>query len=232
MPDTVVCDLSHWNWIPQSLKPAAASGVRGMIHKVTEGPSMVDDKMPARFYLARDAGMLVGGYHFLRPGNMQQQADFFLNHLTGYMDDYTLLAADYEDSRVSLADLRTWIAAVEKRAKRTVVLYSGHVLKDALKAGQDPGDLVDQRLWLAQYGPAPELPTGWSDWWLWQWTDRGTVPGIDPPVDCNDFPGSDADLVAEWSGGDSVPPTPLPPSDEIVVKITVPPGVRVEVTEG
>ena len=49
----------------------------GCIHKLTEGSSYTDDHADARHYLATSAGMAWGLYHFLRPGNMEQQAEFF-----------------------------------------------------------------------------------------------------------------------------------------------------------
>lgn len=219
MPTPRVIDLSHWNWIPESLHATADAGIWGMIHKITEGTSTIDDKFPARFYLAREVGMLVGGYHFLRPGDMQRQADFFLERLTGYMDEHTLLACDYEDSRCSLKDVRIFMSRVEERAQRECVLYSGHVLKEAVDGGQDPGYLVDRPLWLAQYTSAaqPDLPHGWDSWWLWQYTDRGTVAGVDPPTDLNEYAGTDrASLADEWSGGSGEVQPPAPTAETLI----------------
>lgn len=35
------------------------------------------------------------------------------------------------------------------------------------------------QLWVAHYGVAkPTLPWGWKTYWLWQYTDKGTCPGI------------------------------------------------------
>src|SRR5262245_32071305 len=70
-------DLSHHNTIPESLQDARRSGILGVIHKATEGSSYVDSKVDARFWLARDAGMMWGVYHFVRPGDMDQQVGFF-----------------------------------------------------------------------------------------------------------------------------------------------------------
>ena len=211
MPNQLVIDLSHWNTIPQSLVAARDSGVRGVIHKATEGTGTVDNKLGARFNMARDAGMLWGMYHFIRPGRIADQADFFVRTAVPLIDQHTLLALDYEDADVSLGQCEQWISKVEVLTGHSVVLYSGHVLKDKIKAGDIPGALVERRLWLAQYTTGkPTLPKGWSKYWLWQWSDKGTVPGIEPPTDVNDFQDGIDALEEQWSGAFS-PPQPVPP---------------------
>jgi lysozyme len=213
MPNAKVIDLSHWNAIPSSLKPAAAAGVLGVIHKVTEGSGGVDDKYGARRWLANDAGLLWGGYHFLRPGDQRAHAQHFLEE--AQPDARTLLAADHEDSRVSLGELGIWLEEIERLAGRRPVIYSGHVLKDQL--GGDVDSVINgsrYRLWLAQYGDDYDLPPGWDEPWLWQWTQSGTIDGVTPPTDLNDYQGTDEELAAEWTGTGELEPVPTPPAVE------------------
>jgi len=221
MPTARVIDLSHHNTVPESLWPARESGIWGVIHKATEGTSFVDSKLGARFALAHEAGMLWGGYHFIRPGNIAQQADHFVRTMAPYTDDKTLFALDYEDAGVTLAQCDDFMDNVELSTGRSCVLYSGHVLKDAIKAGQ-PGavDLAERRLWLAQYASSPTAPDGFAIW-LWQYSDKGEVPGITPPTDVNAYAGTVDDLEASWAGRDAAPgpaPDPLPASVQIVTR--------------
>ena len=134
----IVIDLSHHNTIPDSLKDTAQSGVIGLIHKATEGGSYVDPTVGARQYLATDAGLLWGLYHFLRPGDQVAHANHFCDVAEVYGDSMTLLAADYEDYEVSLTDLIVWLLVVEQRMGRRPVIYSGHVLKDKLEGKTYP----------------------------------------------------------------------------------------------
>lgn len=230
MPNSKVIDLSHWNTIPQSLIPASQHGVLGCIHKMTEGMGGVDDKCDGRYALSMDAGLHWGVYHFLRPGDMEAQAEWFINsaYNMGVFDDKTLLAADHEDAGVSLDDLYKFLIAVEQIAGRSPVIYSGHVLKDQLK-GKAQDRFKRFRLWLAQYtSGTPTLPPGWSKYWIWQWTDKGSVPGINPPTDCNDYQGTAEALSMEWAGtngGGIEPPVPAKPK----VVVTVYGDVDVEV---
>lgn len=219
MPRAVVIDLSHHNTIPESLQAAADAGIMGVIHKATEGTSYIDSKVQARYRLAKDAGMLWGIYHFLRPGSMDLQAANFVDQARalGVLDADTLVAADHEDAGVSLDDLVDFLAVVADMTKRAPVIYSGHVLKDQLK-GEADYRLNQYRLWLAQYtSGTPTVPPGWPHYWLWQYTDKGSVPGVNPPTDLNDYIGGE--LAREWSG--STGPTPQPterPTVTVIVK--------------
>jgi lysozyme len=222
MPTPLVIDLSHHNVIPESLEPAKAAGIVGLIHKMSEGTGYTDDKVQARYTLALRAGMAWGLYHFIRPGRIIAQADFFLAQAEalGVLDRSTLLALDWEDAGVSAQDALLFLDHVQDRSGRAPVLYSGHVCKE------DPDDELGAfRLWLAQYASSCTLPTFAERWWLWQYTDKGAIAGVTPPTDLNAYDGSPAQLLAEWSGGDVIP-SPVP---VVTVIISTPPGVRVEV---
>lgn len=240
MPKPMFIDLSHHNVVPESFEPAKASGVVGVIHKLTEGDGFVDDKVGARHYLANEAGLLWGVYHFIRPGDPREQAQFFCSEAEEVADQHTLLALDWEDPTVSLDDAVAFMEEVERITGHTPVLYSGHVLKDALKGEADPR-LSKYRLWLAQYASSPTLPPGFETYWGWQYTDAGNVPGITPPTDLNDYQGSAKELRNNWSGTGPVPPPVELQRQLIYVKagdvqikmaITVPVGIPVEVFVG
>src|SRR5262245_56808324 len=150
-------DLSHHNVIPASLATARASGILGSIHKLTEASGFVDDKCAARYFLAKEAGMLWGVYHFVRPGNMPQQVDFFLDQAELVSDADTLYCLDWEDSGVSLSQALDFLQRVEAETGCSPILYSGHTVKEAL-GGKPNAELSKYRLWLAQYSASPTLP--------------------------------------------------------------------------
>lgn len=228
MPKPVFVDLSHHNTIPESLKPAKESGILGVIHKITEGTGFVDSKVDARYRLAQDAGMLWGLYHFVRPGNAETQAAFMVNTAVelGVCDDDTLFCLDYEDKGVSLNDCVEFMNVVEEMTGHKPVLYSGHVLKEALGGKADPR-LSKYRLWLAQYGPDYVLPPGWSKFWGWQYTESGTCPGINPPVDLNAYSGKAQDLHKDWSGARNSYIATKPSKSQVTIMIDAPDDVEV-----
>lgn len=208
MPTPIVIDLSHHNTIPSSLKPAADQGIIGVIHKATEGTSFKDSKVAARKYLADDAGMLFGIYHFIRPGKIREQADNFLEVWHNLGEANMLLALDYEDSAVSLEDCIEWLDYVENVTGQRPVIYSGHVLKEKLRGViHDVLNGANYLLWLAQYNSIFELPPGWSKYFLWQYTDKGEVAGVNPPTDLNT--GDSTFVSANWfSKQENNVPTP------------------------
>jgi lysozyme len=226
MSTPLVIDLSHWNGV-DTLADAKAAGIAGVIHKATEGSTYKDPTYAARRSEALSAGLLFGAYHFLRPGSMQQQADFFLS--VSQPDGATLLAADHEDAGVSLGDLKAFLRAVADRCGHLPILYSGYVIKQQVGSSRDD-ELSRYALWLAQYTTGkPQWPTAtWPSWFLWQYSDKGKVAGINGDVDVNAFDGDAVDLMTVWPSGHAVEPAPAPRTVQVALR--VPEGVAVEFT--
>lgn len=195
-PTPKVIDLYHGDTV-SSFDEIYASGIRGCIHKATEGKSLTDSAYAKRREEAIDAGLLWGAYHFLRPGNMKDQARRFVD--AADPADRTLLAADHEDRHVNYVDLLTFLREVEAETSRAPVLYSGFLIKEQLGSASFAG-MARYRLWLAQYSATPKWPSRvWEKPFLWQYTETGELPGIIGHVDLNSFDGSDDDLMKQWS---------------------------------
>jgi lysozyme len=177
----------------------AGAGIVGVIHKATESSSYVDPTYAPRRQQAINAGLLWGAYHFLRPGDMVQQANYFLANAKP--DHQTLLAADHEDSGVSLDDLKLFLQTIRVTVDQMPILYSGFLIKEQIGSTVDP-EMANYALWLAQYTSGqPSWPTAtWPSWWLWQYTDQGTIAGVSGNVDLNTYPHSAHQLRREWSG--------------------------------
>lgn len=219
----IVVDLSHWNVIPgnygqavANLKLTKQAGVQGLIHKATESTGYVDEKLKVRSKLARDAGLLFGTYHFLRPGDMAKQADHYLNTILGLgviEPQQWLWCCDYEDPDISLPEVADFMGHLQQKIApyQQPVLYTGHVLKAKIAAGQSASVLTQYRLWLAHYADKPVLPYGWGNFFLWQYSDKGSVPGIAAPTDVNFYSGAADELRSAWTGGGVAPPKPVEP---------------------
>src|SRR5499427_3370065 len=78
MLDKAVVDLSHWDKV-DSFDDAKDDGVVGIIHKATESNNYFDPTYNQRKEDALVAGLLWGAYHFLRPGNIKDQAQYFVS---------------------------------------------------------------------------------------------------------------------------------------------------------
>jgi lysozyme len=207
--DKAVVDLSHWDEV-DSFEDAKDDGVVGIIHKATESNNYFDPTYNQRKKDALVAGLLWGAYHFLRPGNMKDQAQYFVSKVGKDLDLY---AADHEDEGVSLDDLKTFLHEVKWLAGKSPIIYSGHVLKEQLGDRRD-SELSQYRLWLAQYtSGTPSWPKAtFPQWWLWQYTEHGECDGIpgdsEGNLDLNKYTGTKQQLIDEWR--EEVPPKPAP----------------------
>lgn len=198
----LVTDLSHHNSITD-IKAVYDAGIRGVIHKATEGTYYKDPTYKARRQWALDNGLLWGAYHFAADTDVEKQVDYFLDYADP--DGLTLLALDYEENsrtgNMSIAQAKQFLQLVRDKTGQKPKLYGGSLLKAGLGKKADPF-LASHRLWIPQYGPKATLPPGWSKYWLWQYTDGNVgptphrVPGITGLVDLNTFGGTD--LYSEW----------------------------------
>lgn len=198
-----VLDLSHHNTV-SDLQVVKDAGIWGIIHKATEATGYKDNKYPGRKAGFLEIGLLWGAYHFVHPGNIGQQVDYFLAYAG--VDDTTLYALDWEQASTgtaSEADAINFMELLEAKTGRKGVIYSGNVAKEKI-AGHN-AYLGSHRLWLAQYGNNPMPQQSWTNWWLWQYSD-GEVgpqphgcPGCGGYVDTNSYPGTQEELKAQWA---------------------------------
>src|SRR5216684_4925438 len=205
-----VIDISHYDrLVGGGFQDVRKAGIIGVIHKSSEGIGIVDHPYSARRPLAKEAGLLWGAYHFIRPGDMISQAEFFL--IAAQPDDHTLVSLDFEVDNVSVDECKQFAEHCELRIGRKIVLYTGHTIKE------DLGNKIDawwgaRRLWLAQYTTKPVVQRSWSKYWLWQYTGDGLgpiphkIPGIQIAggLDISHYDGSDEQLMKEWANDQEV----------------------------
>lgn len=211
MPIPRVVDTSHYNAIgpaaglvnnAEGFRIAERAGLWGVINKASQSTTYVDPTYAQRRQAAKDAGLLYGAYHFMVPGNVAAQADYFLRATKP--DDKTLLALDWEHFRgvaPSAAEAHEFMAIVAQKVGRKPIVYSGNTAKEALGSRVD-AFFGGHRLWIAQYSSRPVCQRSWRTSWLWQYSD-GTVgpsphrmPGIylgrNNACDMNDYVLDDA----------------------------------------
>jgi len=211
MSDIVKCiDCSHHQG-DIDFDQVAEAGVIAMIHKATEGSSFVDDKCAANFAAATDAGIACCTYHWLSPGGTaKEQIEHYLDTTNPVPGERMVI--DYEQDGCTLDDLHQAIERLlDDPRELQITVYSGHLLKQQLNGSLDALLAEHTDLWLAQYTEGtPTWPTGtFEQWTLWQYSESGTLPGIDDAkVDLNRFNGSDDDLV-KWISPCSGRPEPV-----------------------
>ena len=193
----LVIDISHHNTVT-SFADLYLSGIRGVIHKASEGATFVDKTYAKRRKDALAAGLLWSAYHFADNSTVANQVSNFLR--SAQPDENTALALDWEDKgarTMTLAQAKEFLQLVFDRTGQRPMVYGGNTIKEAL-GGRPDAFLNRHRLWLCQYGDKAVCPPGWDDYFLWQYTEHGRIAGMaaDGNVDLNVFNGTD--LAAEW----------------------------------
>lgn len=210
-----VADISHHNTV-HDMSAAAAAGLWGIIHKASQGSNYADPDYAKHRQMTLDAGMLWGAYHFNDASDVAAQVDHFLR--AARPDKTTLLVIDYEDVtdsqgrkrpeqfQMSPQNLVKFLRLIEQKVNRKVVIYSGNRLREQISklAAPDRAYVCSHPLWLCAYSTAPKIIPGFSNVFLWQYTDGHFGPpphgmaGISGDVDLNTFRGTRADLEAAW----------------------------------
>lgn len=156
-----------------------------------DGTLTEDTKAKENLAGAKAAGLKIGAYFFsqaVSPEEAKEEAVLALEILGDTRLDLPL-AYDWEifsdDGRtktvtkdVLLSCVKTFCAQVESAGYKPMVYFNLELSKTLL----DPEDISEYPFWFAQYADAPELPWEMA---FWQYSDRGTVPGIEGNVDLN-----------------------------------------------
>jgi lysozyme len=204
-------DVSHWegtiDW-----KTVAASGYKFAYTKATESTTYTDDTLVANANGAVAAGIPIGAYHFYRlAADPKAQADYFLSKIKNLKLDLPP-SLDFEEQSSSAPSavaksLKIWLDTVEAGVGRKPIIYSSAYYWNTYVGS--PSWAGDYGLWVANYTAAPQplLPKSWKSYLIWQYTDKGSVPGITGDVDLDRFAGSEEDL-AKFAGRAFVPPPP------------------------
>jgi lysozyme len=186
-------DVSHYQgrilW--DSLKIARAEFPMHFVFiRATAGKDGADTEFARNWKGAAQAGLIRGAYHYYRPDeNSLQQAESFIKRvklgkgdLPPVLDIEKIPAGQSMDSLKS--GLKKWLSRVEGHYGTRPILYSGESFyTDFLKAEFEGYDL-----WIANYSFfADEIK---KEWLFWQFTDKGSIGGIEGDVDVNIFNGN------------------------------------------
>ncbi|UXI66851.1 glycoside hydrolase family 25 protein [Tahibacter amnicola] len=210
----VVIDLSHHN-ATVDFAQIAASGIRAVFHKATQGTGYTDPTYAPRKPLALEAGLLWGAYHFGDGSDAITQATHFLNVVKPGPNDLLVLDIEQNTSGTSmtLAQAEQFVTQLFKATGRWPGVYGGSYLKNLLQ-GNGSSVLGNCWLWWAEYAAAPKIAPLWPEWTLWQYTDGysgptpHTVTGVGN-CDRDQFVGDEAALLRLWGASGTVAPVVL-----------------------
>ncbi|WP_225847103.1 GH25 family lysozyme [Streptomyces sp. HPF1205] len=159
--------------------------------KATEGTSYVNPRHAAQVAHGRAASLVVGHYHFVRPGSMSAQVSYFLHRAAPRAGD--VLALDWEDTGVSGSDKDAFLKDLRAAAPgHKAVLYCNR----DFWLHRDHTSYVGDGLWIAD----PDAPAGrpriQHSWLFHQYGESG---GLD--LNVANFAGKGA--LRAWAGGGS-----------------------------
>lgn len=190
------------------------SGFDFVIVKATEGRTYVDPRQGQHAARARTAGLVVGFYHFLWPGNAEQQAAWFTSQCASLPGD--ILACDWEytgsGTRASTADKDAFLREVKRlRPDHRVLLYCN----TDFWLHRDTSDFAADGLWIAHYGVPAGQPGIRDPWLIHQYTSS--------PLDTNVAQFTSRAAMRAWATGDQE--TDMAVTDADVKKIWTTDGI-------
>jgi len=186
-------DLSYWNEINSWDKIADAVdgvilriGYRGTANRVIYYDNMFDSSYTS----AKNKGLHVGCYFFsaaLTPDEAVEEADFVIGKLKEYKCKMDMpIYFDMEtDGQVALSQsdctavARAFCDRVTESGYFAGIYCNKYFARDELFASQ----LSDITFWIAEYNNSCTYTTG--PYGMWQYSERGSVPGINGYVDMN-----------------------------------------------
>jgi lysozyme len=193
-------DVSHFQGSIDWSK-VAAQDIAFAYAKASEGNTVTDPCFVANYQGIKAAGMRRGAYHFLHANvAAADQVKHFLSllgpvqpgDLPPMLDVET--ACGMECAAIASCAL-DWLNQVREALSCTPLIYSSRGFWNENLAGS--AALAAFPLWIAEYtsAAAPALPTGVSNYLIWQHSQSGTVAGIAGAVDLDVFNGSPAALA-------------------------------------
>lgn len=169
-----------------------AAGIRYVFVRATEGITYQDAFFKQNLDEAREAGLVIGAYHFY------ETDDDPVSQLNNFTSLVTLQAGDlppvvdieklHDNDQVDLTEnIQIYLNGLERHYKTKPIIYSGKNF-----ANKYITSFSDYPLWLAEYQSLyPTLPQGWDKWTFWQYSQTGKVDGISGDVDINRFNGEE-----------------------------------------
>jgi lysozyme len=167
--------------------------LEGCYLKVSEGVGFKDTRLEANALGAQSIGLKIGYYHYATLNSLMVEADAKqeVEYCVGLIKNLPKaslpFALDIEVNKIGLKPtyvidyIRTFFKTLEAHGIKDYVIYSyGPFLNEYLPPMHGLGTI---RLWIATYGSKPFIPKGWGDYFMWQYDNKGKIPGINGNCD-------------------------------------------------
>jgi lysozyme len=191
----------------------AKSSISYAFIKATQGAMIIDPQFRANWTGAKLNGIPRGAYHYFKfSEDPKAQANYFLAALQGDLGELPPII-DVEDTAApaDINKVKAFIDAVELATNRRCMVYTSVGFWNNARWGGPVSWAKEKDLWVAAYTSAPLIPSDWTTWRFWQYSNSGTIAGIPAAVDLNQFNGTITDFqnyLANLPQPPTVVPTP------------------------
>lgn len=193
---TLAIDVSAFqpeiDWVQVKAAGVDVAMIRVGYRGYGSGKIVEDDMFRSHIEGALEAGLKVGVYFFSQALNYDEgveEANFVLQTIREYnvtcpvvIDTELLDASDARTNGLDVAsrtDSIVGFCETVESAGYTPMIYSN---RNWFVQSLDMSKLGDYKLWLAHYTNQPDFPYEYIGW---QYTDQGTISGVDGSVDLN-----------------------------------------------
>lgn len=184
-------DVSGWQGEIDFLQ-VKNSGIDFVYIKSSEGQNTVDSYFRRNYEEARSNGLNIGFYHYVRARTTEEarlEAEHFANTIAGTVPTCKL-AMDFENfGNLSIGEIneisKVFLERVQELTNKEMIIYSNTSSARTIFSQELANEYP---LWVAQYYVSNPSDNGkWNVWEGFQYTDRGSVPGINGYVDRDKF---------------------------------------------
>lgn len=158
--------------------------------RATAGKNHLDTRFKENWKAVNINGFIRGAYHYYRPNeNSLLQAQNYIDHVHLESGDLPPVLDIENLPKIQSMDslkvgLRRWLNRIESHYGVKPIIYTGErYYKDFLSR-----DFKEYKFWIANYNFFVESIK--DDWLFWQFTEKGTIPGIQGNVDMNIYNGT------------------------------------------
>ena len=144
-----------------------------IICKATEGETFIDSKFERNW---DSIDCIKGCYHFFRPqySGIKPIVDV----------EYTKYWNNKKYIKKYIGNLISFINTIKEKTGQDPIIYTNPCFWETYIQKHYHSDHL---LWIADYRKrdTPQVPSKFQDWYIWQYTDKGIVDGINGNVDLN-----------------------------------------------
>lgn len=236
----VVLDVSRFqgqvDWTKVAPQPVL------VICRASEGVDYLDPFFQANWNGLKAQNIRRGAYHFFHAdmdagkqfANYQkaltQAGGFMAGDISPVLDVEGLETASTAVRKAAAASIKAWLDAAQAFSGQAPMIYTSKYQWGFVTDvnGKPPAWSGNYPLWVAWYPNKPDqdsapastvIPTGWTQWAVWQYGNNGQITGINAQVDL--------DILSDWYAKQLGQQAPAPGQQTYTGKVVAPSGVNV-----